>query len=459
MPHKDPKERDAYLASYRDANREKLREKYQKWYRDNPERAREYRKRYHQKRLQEDLAGVRAEQRRAWLAHRYGMTEEGYSQIWDEQQGCCAICSVPAAKGEPLHVDHDHETGAVRGLLCGHCNRAIGLVRDDPVIAKKAAGYLDRHWRGRMTQVVEQWHSADFSLFNGDSTDILKGILSQSVGLSVYSPPFQNLYTYSASERDLGNCRTEAEFATHFGFIISELLRVTMPGRISCCHVQQIATQKAKDGVIGLKDFRGDVIRLFQERGWIWQGEVCIDRCPQAQAIRTKAKSLLFVQLRKDASWMRPALADYLLLFRAPGENPAPVHPDVDNEEWICWARPIWYNIRETHTLNVSVARQDEDERHVCPLQLDTIERAVRLWSNRGDVVLDPFAGIGSTGYVAIQHGRRFVGVELKRQYAEVAARNLREAEAAVATPKLPLFDDEENPPSDVFSSVTSQPQ
>ncbi len=266
-------------------------------------------------------------------------------------------------------------------------------------------------------------------LLLGDSAERLREIPDNSIGLSVFSPPFATLYTYSNSERDLGNCKTGTEFWQHFDFISSELLRVTRPGRHICVHVAQVPLQLAKDGVIGLSDFRGDTIKHFTEAGFIYHGEVCIDKDPQAQAIRTKSKALLFVQMRKDSSWSRPALADYILVFRKPGENAEPVHPDISNDEWIEWARPIWYGIRETETLNVAEARSEEDERHICPLQLGTIERCIRLWSNKGDTVLSPFAGIGSEGYQAIKLDRKFIGCELKPEYWQVAVKNLREAE------------------------------
>lgn len=274
-------------------------------------------------------------------------------------------------------------------------------------------------------------------LYLGDSAEQLRNVADDSVGLSVYSPPFASLYTYSASDRDMGNSRTSDEFFTHYSFIIREILRATMPGRLTAVHVQQIAAMLERDGYIGIKDFRGDVIRAYEANGWIYHGEVCIDKDPQAQAIRTKAKGLLFVQLRKDASWSRPALADYILLFRKPGDNPVPVHPDVTNDEWIEFARPIWYGIKEGDTLQYTTARDPEDERHVCPLQLGTIERCIRLWSNAGDVVLSPFAGIGSEGYEAIRLGRRFVGVELKPSYHRIAAQNLRAIEAKTNAPTL----------------------
>lgn len=267
-----------------------------------------------------------------------------------------------------------------------------------------------------------------WTIANQDCIDGVSGLAENSVDFSVYSPPFISLYTYTASERDMGNCASKDEFFEHFGFLLREMLRVTKPGRLTACHVQQVAAMLERDGYIGLKDFRGDTIRAFQANGWIYHGEVCIDKDPQAQAIRTKAKGLLFVQMRKDSSWSRPALADYILVFRKPGENAAPINPDITNEDWINWARPIWYGIRESDTLHVAEARGEDDERHICPLQLGTIERCIRLWSNPGEVVLSPFAGIGSEGYEAIRLGRRFIGFELKPQYSEVAARNLHAA-------------------------------
>ena len=264
-----------------------------------------------------------------------------------------------------------------------------------------------------------------YTLMLGDSCERMAEVADNSVDLSVFSPPFQSLYTYSPTERDLGNSRTPDEFYKHFSYIIDETLRVTKPGRNCCVHVQQVAASLVNDGFIGLKDFRGEVIQSFVERGWVYHGEVCIDKNPQAQAIRTKAKGLLFVQLRKDASWMRPGLADYILVFRKPGENVVPIHPDMTNEEWIEWAHPVWYGIRESDTLNVAEGRDADDERHVCPLQLGTIERCVRLWSNPGETVFSPFAGIGSEGYEALKRGRKFIGIELKPSYFRAAQKNL----------------------------------
>lgn len=271
----------------------------------------------------------------------------------------------------------------------------------------------------------------------GDSCERLAEIPDDTVDFSICSPPFAQLYNYSPSPRDLSNSRTREEFFAHYGYIIREQLRATRPGRLAAVHVQQITQQKVIHGVIGLTDFRGQVISAFLDAGWIFHGEVTISKDPQAQAIRTKSQSLLFVTLRRDSSMTRPALADYLLLFRAPGDNPIPIKAECTNEEWIKWASPVWLDIRETDTLNTAVAKDDRDERHICPLQLDLIDRAIRLWSNRGELVLSPFAGIGSEGVGALRKGRRFVGIELKPSYWRTAVANLERTEVDVNAPIL----------------------
>lgn len=278
----------------------------------------------------------------------------------------------------------------------------------------------------------------DWTLVNGDCIEEMASLCPDVVDLSVYSPPFMSLYVYSHSDRDIGNCANDEQFFSHLGFMIRGLLRVTKPGRLTCVHVAQVPAMLARDGYIGMKDFRGKTIDAYESNGWIYHGEVCIDKDPQAQAIRTKSKSLLFVQLRRDASWMRPALADYILVFRKPGDNQVPILPDLTNEEWIEWARPIWYGIRESDTLQVAEAREADDDRHICPLQLGTIERCIRLWSNPGELVLSPFAGIGSEGYQAVKMGRRFWGAELKPSYYAVAVKNLQAAERMKS--QAPLF-------------------
>lgn len=278
----------------------------------------------------------------------------------------------------------------------------------------------------------DNWH-----MMLGDSCERLGELDESSIDLSVYSPPFANLYTYSDSPRDLGNSSGVEEFFQHYMFIIEQMLRVTKPGRLSAVHCQQLTYTKASFGYVGLRDFRGEIIQAHLDAGWIFHGEVTIDKCPQAQAIRTKSQALMFTTLNKDSSKTRPALADYVMLFRKPGENEVQIKNDVDNETWIEWASPIWRGIRETKTLNVRTAKHEKDERHICPLQLDLIERVVRLWSNRGETVLSPFAGIGSEGVESIRHGRKFIGCELKPEYWKVACDNLREIERELSVPTL----------------------
>jgi DNA modification methylase len=285
--------------------------------------------------------------------------------------------------------------------------------------------------------VIDNASGTNWRMMLGDSCERLAEIPDESIDLSVYSPPFASLFTYSPSLRDLGNSGSREEFLTHYGYILAEKLRVTKPGRLSCVHVQQLTTSKAMHGVTGLTDFRGEVIRAHQAAGWTFHGEVTVNKDPQAQAIRTKAHALMFVTKNRDSSGTRPGLADYLLLFRKPGDNVVPIKTDVTNEEWIDWAQPVWMDIRETRTLNVRVAREDADEKHICPLQLDFIERCVRLWSNPGETVLSPFAGIGSEGYVSILNGRKFIGCELKPAYWKTACDNLMAAEIEADAPDL----------------------
>lgn len=280
-------------------------------------------------------------------------------------------------------------------------------------------------------------HGPDWHMMLGDSCERLAEIPDNSVGLSVYSPPFASLFTYSPSVRDLGNSASREEFLHHYGYIIRENLRATMPGRIACIHVQQLTTTKVTHGYTGLTDFRGEVIKSYVDNGWRFHGEVTVNKDPQAQAIRTKAHALTFATKNRDSAATRPALADYLLLFRKPGDNPTPIKNDVSNDEWIEWAQPVWWNIKETNTLNVRVAREDADERHICPLQLDFIERCVRLWSNEGETVLSPFAGIGSEIHTAVRLGRRAVGIELKESYWRSAVKTLQELDHQEGLPTL----------------------
>ena len=278
---------------------------------------------------------------------------------------------------------------------------------------------------------LDQSSGENYTLINGDCVDALKWIPAQSIDYSIFSPPFASLYTYSNSPRDMGNCRTTDEFFHHFDFLIGELLRVMKPGRNVSFHCMQFPASKERDGYIGLKDFRGDMIRAFQENGFIFHSEVCIWKDPVTQMQRTKALGLLHKSVRENAAMCRQGLPDYLITMRAPGQQQDRVthtHESYPVSQWQQVASPVWMDIDPSDTLQYQSAREHDDERHICPLQLEVIRRGVELWTNPGDVVLSPFAGIGSEGHVALQMGRRFVGVELKESYYRQAARNLENA-------------------------------
>ena len=268
----------------------------------------------------------------------------------------------------------------------------------------------------------------------GDSCELLKKVSKESIDLSVYSPPFADLYTYSASSRDLGNSRNWDEFFEHYSFIIKELFRITKEGRLSCVHTSDIAAMQMKDGYIGVRDFPGAVIKAHEKEGWIFHGRAIVTKNPQAQAIRTHSKALLFVQLRRDASDSRPALLDHILIFKKPGQSKVTVNPvangEIDNEKWIDWAGGIWTGISESDTLQYTTARDQNDEKHICPLQLGTIERCIKLYSNPGETVLTPFGGIGSEAYQALRFGRKAHLIELKESYYKIAIENLKQIES-----------------------------
>jgi DNA modification methylase len=279
--------------------------------------------------------------------------------------------------------------------------------------------------------VIDQTIGDNFALYNGDCVDVLRGLPDASMDYSIFSPPFSSLYTYSNSPRDMGNCRDDEEFFAQFGFMLSELRRVMKPGHNVSFHCMLLPAGKERDGYIGLKDFRGDLIRAFQAHGFIHASEVVIWKDPVTAMQRTKALGLLHKTVRENACMSRQGIPDYLVTMRAPGEMVDRVKHSADDypvSKWQQIASPIWTDIDPNDTLQYRSAREHDDERHICPLQLEVIRRGVELWTNRGDVVLSPFAGIGSEGFVALQMQRRFVGVELKRSYYEQAARNLQNA-------------------------------
>jgi hypothetical protein len=278
--------------------------------------------------------------------------------------------------------------------------------------------------------VIDQTQGDDWTMYLGDSCEVLKDIPDHSIGYSIFSPPFASLYTYSNSPRDLGNCRGTDDFLEHFGFVVDELIRVMQPGRDVSFHCMLLPTSKVKHGVIGLSDFRGDLIRCFEARGFIHHSEAVIWKDPVTAMQRTKALGLLHKTVRGNSSMARQGLPDYLVTMRAPGDPIERVtHTDYPVEKWQKIASPIWMDINPSDTLQYRSAREHDDERHIAPLQLEVIRRGIELWTNPGDIVLSPFAGIGSEGFVARELGRKYIGIELKESYYRQAVLNLQNAD------------------------------
>lgn len=293
--------------------------------------------------------------------------------------------------------------------------------------------------------ILNQSVNDRYALYHGDSCEVTKGIPDDSIHYTLFSPPFSSLYTYSNSDRDMGNCRGDSEFAAHFEFLIKELYRITMPGRLLSFHCMNLPMMKERDGVIGLKDFRGDLIRMFQKAGFIYHSEVTIYKSPVVEMQRTKALGLLHKQIKKDSAMSRQGIPDYIVTMRKPGENPERVtHTDESFpvSVWQRYASPVWMDIRQSDTLQRTSARAEKDEKHIAPLQLEVIKRCIELWTNPGDIVLDPFAGIGSTNFVALRMNRRTMGVELKESYYNQAVANC--LQALQMEPLEDLFDEKE---------------
>ena len=312
-----------------------------------------------------------------------------------------------------------------------------------------------------MMKVKDYSQGKNYIAYNADCIEVANDLDDESVDFIIYSPPFASLYTYSNDERDMGNCASNQEFFEHFDFLIKQMYRALAPGRLMAVHCMNLPSSKQNDGFIGIKDFRGDLIRAFQAEGFIYHSEVCIWKDPVTAMQRTKALGLLHKTIKKDSSLSRQGIADYLVGMRKQGDNEKPIegelgyyvgtdpasgfrsiersdgslmwivdHSGATNiDTWQRYASPVWMDINQTRTLQYQNARAEDDERHICPLQLDVIERAMQLWTAPGDVVFSPFMGIGSEGYVALQMGRKFVGAELKESYFALARRNLDEAE------------------------------
>ena len=307
--------------------------------------------------------------------------------------------------------------------------------------------------------VLNQVVTDKYAIYHADSCEALPMLPSNSIGYSIFSPPFASLYTYSASERDLGNVKNSDEFFRHFAFMIPEIFRVLKPGRLVSLHCMELPTSKSMHGHIGLQDFPGDIIRAFQSAGFIFHSRVTIWKDPVTAMQRTKALGLLHKTIRKDSAMSRQGIPDYLVTMRKPGVNEEPIAHTAEEfpvQMWQRYASPVWVtteghdmdgwpickqDIDPSDTLQYRSAREHDDERHICPLQLEVIRRGVRLWSNPGDAVLSPFSGIGSEGHVSLQEGRKYVGIELKKSYYEQSTRNL-EAAASETEDQLSMFGD-----------------
>jgi len=366
------------------------------------------------------------------MSHSYEQFYQAVRRCWRFGQSSPVSVHVFVTDLEETIVENvlrkkDDSEGMKEEML----SRTSSIREDFDMTARDEASYMEQ------TKTGEGW-----TMMLGDCVERIKEIESDSVGLSVFSPPFASLYTYSNSERDMGNSKTDEEFADHFAYLIGELYRVLMPGRLVSFHCMNLPTSKERDGFIGIKDFRGALIRMFQDAGFVYHSEVTIWKDPVTAMQRTKALGLLNKQKNKDSALSRQGIPDYLVTMRKPGDNPHPIthtNEDFPISVWQKYASPVWMDINPSKTLQYRAARENSDERHICPLQLDVIERAIKLWSNPGDIVLSPFGGIGSEGYVAVKDGRQFIGIELKKSYFDLACKNL--TQAVEESKELTLFD------------------
>ena len=281
--------------------------------------------------------------------------------------------------------------------------------------------------------VLNEAHGENWSIYNADCVDFASQLPDDCIDLTIYSPPFANLYVYGDSVADMGNCENDDQFFEQYKFLIKEKLRVTKPGRLSCVHCMDLPTSKSMHGYIGRRDFSGEIIRAHIEAGWIYHCRVTVWKDPVVEMQRTKALGLLHKQIKKDSCRSRMGNPDYLLVFYKPGENAERVTHTAESfpvDQWQQWASPVWMDINQTNVLQKESAREQQDEKHICPLQLDFIYRCLVMWSNEGDTVMSPFTGIGSEGYVSVLHNRKFIGTELKGSYFKQASINLRNAES-----------------------------
>ena len=307
-----------------------------------------------------------------------------------------------------------------------------------------------------MSTVIDQASGQTWHMYHGDCCEVLNGMPDESIDFSVFSPPFASLYVYSDSERDMGNSDSDEQFFEHFAYLVELLLKKVKPGRLVSVHCMNLPSTISHNGYIGIRDFRGDIIRTFNDKGWIYHSEVCVWKDPVVAMQRTKALGLLHKQVKKDSCMSRQGIPDYICTFRKPGKNEEPVAGefdyfagDVDEfnkrekignksiDIWQRYASPVWMDIKQSNTLNARMGRDNNDERHVCPLQLDVIERCLQLWSNPGDVVLSPFGGIGSEGVGALRADRKYIGIELKKSYFDAAIKFLAQEENEQQLPSL----------------------
>lgn len=300
---------------------------------------------------------------------------------------------------------------------------------------KIAAAVMARRDQKQLTMKtdIEKEAGEDWEVYHGDCVRVAKSIPDHSIHHSIFSPPFADLFTYSDDLQDMGNCKDTEEFMKHFKILIAELARIMIPGREVAVHCVDLLSSKWKHGSIQFQDFSGEIIRAFWDEGFLFHSRITIWKSPVTEMQRTKAHGLLYKTLKKDSSCSRVGAPDYLLVFKAPGENPVPITKDPSEFSVDWWqevASPVWMTVDQGNVLNRDGARDHQDEKHICPLQLDVIERSVALWSNRGETVFSPFTGIGSEGFQSLKMGRKFIGSELKEGYFKQACENLSIAKA-----------------------------